>query len=170
MTIAINWKSKVQRMIEKYINAIESIISNYLKCINSNCVIILIGIKIANWIRISVNKMRYSGKIDRHFLVCRQTRNMTPYQKFQRIFEKWLRFCSHSIGYNILDKNFKIGIHTSITVLLVISILVLCIYTMCAFDAETSWKGASVLSVALQVNYLKCLLLLSFNDKNCTFF
>lgn len=77
---------------------------------------------------------------------------MAPYQKFQIIFNKWFRITSNSIGYNILDKNFKFGIHSGCTVAVIVSILVFCIYTMSAFDTVMQWKGSSVLSLAVQVS------------------
>lgn len=76
---------------------------------------------------------------------------MTPYEKFKVIFQKWFRFSSNAIGYNIFDKNFKITILTVGTILYVSSVTVFCIYTMIAFNAEIAWKGASVLSMGLQV-------------------
>lgn len=83
---------------------------------------------------------------------------MTPHQKFQTIFEKWFRFTSVSIGYNILDKDFQFTPLTGITVTLVTSVLVFCLYTMFAFDSETGWKGASFVSLALQVRFYNLIL------------
>lgn len=76
---------------------------------------------------------------------------MAPYQKFQTIFKKWIHISSSSLGYNILDKNFKFGVHTASTIALIISSLVFSIYTICTFDMETRFKCASCLSLNIQV-------------------
>lgn len=76
---------------------------------------------------------------------------MTPFEKFQIIFEKWFRFASTSIGHNILDKNYKPNLLTGSIFTLICLSVVFCFYTVFAFDSETAWKGATFLSLALQV-------------------
>lgn len=95
--------------------------------------------------------------IRRNKNVCKQFKmgqslSMTPYQKFQIIFEKLIRFTSTSLGLMILDKSFKLY-HSIFISMLAFSVVVFSIYTMFAFDAETSFKGTTCLSLGLQVEF-----------------
>lgn len=83
---------------------------------------------------------------------------MTPYEKFQIIFEKWLRFASKSVGHDILDKNFRPNLLTGMMFTLICLSVVFCFYTVLAFDSETAWKGATFLSLALQVIFSEIVL------------
>lgn len=79
---------------------------------------------------------------------------MKPYQRFQTIFKEWFEVTSNSIGLNILNKDFKLGIHTGFTVSFIASIFVFCVYTICSTESEMQLKSASCLSLASQVKNL----------------
>ncbi|XP_055296843.1 odorant receptor 67d-like [Sitodiplosis mosellana] len=76
--------------------------------------------------------------------------NMTPYQRFQLIFEKWFQFTSTAIGLNILDKDFQFSLASLFIVTLVTSVLISSVYTMFAFDTEAFFKGTTCFSLGLQ--------------------
>lgn len=79
---------------------------------------------------------------------------MSPYETFQVIFEKLLKPASGILGYDILKPNFKFSVQTCCTVAFIVSQFFFCCYTILVFNAETSWKCASCMSLGLQVHFL----------------
>lgn len=75
----------------------------------------------------------------------------TAHELFQLIFDKWLRSLSASLGYNIMDSKFKIGVHTIFTLTMIFSLFVCCMFTTLTYHSEMAWKSSACLSLCLQV-------------------
>lgn len=77
--------------------------------------------------------------------------NLTPYQRFQLIFEKWIRYTSNAAGLNILDNDFTFSARTIFSFCVALSVVITSAYTMFAFDMDMFFKATVFFTMGLQV-------------------
>lgn len=94
---------------------------------------------------IKAGQMRYSGM---------QLFKMSPHELFAKVFHKWIKSCGAILAYDILDENFKVSFCTINTIVCIMSIPVLSLYTALAYDFDVALKATSLFSLAWQVSYI----------------
>lgn len=99
--------------------------------------------------RYCAKKVFFGFYIRYHF----ELSKMDAYREFLILLNSWIRSLGRVLGYDILNANFKITVHTQIINLSMLCLLNSYIWTICHFSGDSKLKAVGLLAITSQVRF-----------------